>query len=220
LTYPGVFGSRVGSGGRVSLLAFAGVCPSGGRCARVWTIAGAQAGYQAGNDPLVGTPNMQNSFPSILTSISGSETAQVTAHPSTVRPNAPLFKVAEGFRTTGPLSRQPPLCIGILTAGVLRRSPPRRERILDVPAEIRYRATWRAARYKRFVLHFQCCLLRIRLRVSARSASAARMLPRLKGSAQRRLAPADFAKPTAFSLLIRRRFREVLFPISRVTRAA
>src|SRR5437016_14499973 len=67
LTYPGVFGSRVGAGGRASLLAFAGVSLSGGRCADVWAIAGLKAAMRWIKDTLVGTPNMRNSFPQILT---------------------------------------------------------------------------------------------------------------------------------------------------------
>jgi hypothetical protein len=57
LTYPGVFGSRVGSGGRAPLLAFAGV----------WAIAGPKPASRQINNALVGTTNMQNSFPPILT---------------------------------------------------------------------------------------------------------------------------------------------------------
>src|SRR5713226_623986 len=70
LTYPGVFGSRVGSGGRDPLLAFAGACLSGGRCGRVWAIAGPKPAIRQIKNAMVGTPNMQNSFPLILTYIS------------------------------------------------------------------------------------------------------------------------------------------------------
>jgi hypothetical protein len=67
LTYPGVFGSRVGNGGRAWLLGFAGVCLSGGRCVNVWAIAGLKAAMRQIKDALVGTTNMRNSFPPILT---------------------------------------------------------------------------------------------------------------------------------------------------------
>src|SRR5229473_1623078 len=66
LTYPGVFGSRVGSGGRAPLLAFAGACLSGGRCAGVWAIAAPKPAIRQIKNALVGTPNMQNSFPTDL----------------------------------------------------------------------------------------------------------------------------------------------------------
>jgi hypothetical protein len=66
LTYPGVFGSRVGSGGRAPLLAFAGACLSGGRRAGVWAIAGPKPAIKQIKNALVGTSNMQNSFPPIL----------------------------------------------------------------------------------------------------------------------------------------------------------
>src|ERR1017187_2401949 len=67
LTYPGVFGSRVGAGGRAPLAAFAGACLSGGLWAGVWAIAGPKPAIRQIKNALVGTPNMQNSFPPILT---------------------------------------------------------------------------------------------------------------------------------------------------------
>src|SRR5260370_39414981 len=54
LTYPGVFGSRVGSGGRASLLAFAGACLSGGTCAGVLAIAGTEPAIRQIKNALVG----------------------------------------------------------------------------------------------------------------------------------------------------------------------
>src|ERR1035437_10764410 len=63
LTYPGVFGSRVGAGRRAPLLAFAGACLSGGRCAGVWAIAGRTPTIRQIKNALVATPNMQNSLP-------------------------------------------------------------------------------------------------------------------------------------------------------------
>src|SRR5579864_1289561 len=67
LTYPGVFGSRVGSGGRVPLLAFAGACLSEGRCGAVWAIAGPKPAIRQIKNALVGKQSMQNSCPPILT---------------------------------------------------------------------------------------------------------------------------------------------------------
>ena len=49
------------------LLAFAGACLSGERCAGVWAIAGPKPAIRQIENALVGTPNMQNSFPPILT---------------------------------------------------------------------------------------------------------------------------------------------------------
>jgi len=67
LTYPGVFGSRVGSGGRAPLLALAGACLSGGCCAGVWAIAAPKPAIRQIKNAQVGVSNMQDSFPPILT---------------------------------------------------------------------------------------------------------------------------------------------------------
>src|ERR1700756_3101655 len=58
LTYPGVLGSRVGSGGRAPLLAFAGAGLSGGCCAGGWAIAGPTPAIRQIKNALVGTPGM------------------------------------------------------------------------------------------------------------------------------------------------------------------
>src|ERR1700676_1186508 len=82
LTYPGVFGSRVGAGGRAPLLAFAGACLSGGRCAGIWAIARPNPAIRQIKNALVGTPNMQNSFPLILTYTSQTHLGQPGGGPS------------------------------------------------------------------------------------------------------------------------------------------
>src|SRR5579863_8768196 len=82
LTYPGVFGSRVGSGGRAPLLAFAGACLSGGRCAGVWAIAGPKPAIRQIKNALVGKPNMQNSSPPILTYTSSNAPGPTRPSPS------------------------------------------------------------------------------------------------------------------------------------------
>jgi hypothetical protein len=66
LTYPGVFGSRVGAGGRAPLLTFAGACLSVGRCTGVWAIAGPTPATRQIKNALVGPPGMQISLPSNL----------------------------------------------------------------------------------------------------------------------------------------------------------
>jgi hypothetical protein len=58
LTYPGVFGSRVGEFGRAALAACAGTGLSTGVWAEVWAIAAPEPAIRQIKKALAGTPNM------------------------------------------------------------------------------------------------------------------------------------------------------------------
>src|SRR3984885_15590253 len=84
-TYPGVFRSRIGAGGRAGVTAFAGAGLSGGTCAGVWAIAVPKPAIRQIKNALVGTPNMQNSFPPILTHTSSNAPGRIAENVESTR---------------------------------------------------------------------------------------------------------------------------------------